>query len=130
MAAAKKPRTPKPPKAATPHAELHKDYVTAFLTGMFGRDTNLHHLQAVHAAKLSKAVRCGEMPLPDGTMPTPDDVRRIVNRIRGNSRPFTLALVAERWQGIVDEMTFGSPATGQPSYKRTGPAMPTTGDLL
>lgn len=119
MAAVKKPRAPKKPPA--PHAELHPEYVKAFLVGMYGRDTNLQQLQGMHAAKLSKAVREGHMPLPDGTMPTPDDCRRIVARIRGNSRPFTLALVAERWQGIVDEMTFGRPPTGEPSYRRDTP---------
>jgi len=100
-AAPKKPRVKKEP---APHAELHQDYVRAALRGMWGRDTNLAAIEAMHAARLSKAIREGKMPLPDGSMPSPADVEQIIASMRHYPlRPFTLGLVDGRWQRYVEE---------------------------
>ena len=109
----------------------HAVYVAEILKAMWNRDTNLHHLQAVLAARLSKAIRDDKMPLPDGRRPSPQEAAEIVRQIRGPARGFTLALVPERWQRAVDELWAPngerwrtSPPSNAGRHERSQPAGP------
>lgn len=88
-----------------PRTDDHSLMVAGLLRAMWGRDTNLAKFEGQAAAKLSKQIRTGEMPLPDGATPTLEQACEVVASIRrGMSRPCSLAKVPGLWQRHVEHL--------------------------